>query len=302
VTNTLEHPVNPNAQYPYHVHTEWRWVSPADAARYLEGQHDNRPESRISSATMEENLRDGTFYPAISPVYFDADERAWDGQHRFEAIVNTGIGSYLLFVVGVTPNEADYIDTGRKRTVSDVWGIHNVANAAKRAALARLMTLYTKYGIAGIRYQNRVVTQAQQTEYQFIEGMDEAITIARHAGKLGATQSSFGFMVLATGDNSFWESVVTGEDLHQGDPALTLRNWYLHGRRQVMNTSSSALKAVELYVLARAWNAYVRGERISRFQPTYDMTQTGRKIFKGDSIPDLVKVNPKLFPNGPVKV
>lgn len=278
-------------EFPSHIKTQFEFVTPDEAQHYLDTMHKNRTKSQISVDVHTDNLTEGTFFPAISPVFLDADHRPWDGQHRFRAIVESGVGAWLNFVIGVTPEEARFIDTGRKRTMGDSLSIDGVIDANKRASVARLMAVYDRHGMDGIRNSSRsAVTDAQVRSFVETEEMGHAVRRAASArAAIGVSPTYFGYAMLRTDPySSFWESVISGEDLAAGHPALTLRNWYIATSTARTNVNPASQKMVELFALTRCWNAWVKGQELHRVTPHYDTTATGRRVFKADHVPDFL--------------
>lgn len=287
--------------FPSHIRTQFVLVTPADAQRYLSEMHTNRSKSKLEIGIQEENLKDGTFYPGISPVYFDGGDppRAWDGQHRFEAIVSTGVAAYLLFIYGVTEEEADYIDTGRKRTYSDSLRRTDVPDYKRQSVLARYMALYDKYGIEGIRQPGRYpVTLAQKNLWLDHPGCHPSIKLGEAMYRaVGANPSYAAYAAMRTGEmrpdgtfdpdpDGFWNQVRTGAELTRNDPALTLHNYLMQGRKRDRTPADKRL--MELYVLGTGWNKHVAGQDYARVAPKFDRRQDGSLFFPASSVPDFL--------------
>jgi hypothetical protein len=277
-------------------------VSVADARRYLETMHENRSKSRLEIGVQEANLRESTWYGRISPVFLDEADRAWDGQHRFEAIAATGIPAVMYFIRGVTAEEAEYIDTGRKRSYADMLSMSAVPDYKRQSVLAKYMGLYIRFGIDGIRNPSKYpVSQAEKNRHLNTDAIMKSI----HAGEaltraLGCNGSWAAYAVWRSGVGSdgnvpgggeftvspFWESVRTGENLVLGDPALALRNWLSNGSRRERRPADKRL--IEMYALATSWNKYVTGQRYKRVNPVFEERANGKKYFPAANVPDFL--------------
>lgn len=283
--------------FPSHVKTEMVLVTPQDAQRYIDTMHANRSVSRIGVEVMRENLEAGTFYPAISPVYFDDEGCAWDGKHRFEAIVASGQSAWLLFIRGVTAKEAECIDTGRARSYADSLKISNVPEYARRAVLANIMAKHTKFGIDGVRNPSGFpVTRAQLDAWIDAPGVTDAIKAGKALYRAtGANPSWSAYAILRTmrpGQeiHPFWEDVRTGANLSSGNPALTLNHWLMQRSRRDRRPADRRL--MELYAYATAWNKFVLGQRLASFRPTFERRRDGTLFFPSASVPDFLPEDP----------
>ena len=283
-----------------HISFEKVYVTPELAQGYLDDMHDNRTPSRMSAATMSELLRENNFFGGISPVYFDAEGLPWDGQHRFEAIVDTGIAAWLVFITGVTPEEAQYIDTGRARTHADSLKIRNMSHYKRRAELSRMLGLYAKYDVEGVRNPNGLVLTLSEKEiWVDAPGVTEAIQAGEQLRRAGISPTLGAYAVFQTMQGTtpagidadgFWESVRTGAGLEEGDPALTLRNFTMANRKTGRLPADPRLMG--LYILATAWNKHVLGEKWAKPSPRYETRATnGQKFFPASQVPDFLPLD-----------
>lgn len=291
---------------PDHLTLELVAVTPEMAARYLRTMHSNRVTSKLDVSVMEANLREGTFYPDISPVFIDGGDpaleldRAWDGKHRFEAIVNTRVPAWLLFVRGVTEEASRYADTGRKRTFADSLKIEGVQDYRRQAVLARYMALYTHYGMEAIQQPNRyAVTQDNKHDWVAAPGIIEASHIGAGMYRaLKANEHTVAFAAYVSGGgreayeagkpldpDGFWAKVRSGEG-KIGEPSFTLHNWLLGGQRRERTPADKRL--MTMYAVFTAWNKHLTGEPYSKIQPTFVKRLDGTLYFPSSSVPDII--------------
>ena len=285
----------PASEFPGHVTLQWTLVTPEDAKGYLATMHDNRSKSKVEKGVLAGNLQEGNWYGAISPVFFDDSPvpRAWDGQHRFEAVIEAGTAAWMLFVIGVTEEEAEYIDTGRSRTRGDWYKMQGIPDYNRRAVVSRLLTLYAKYGIEGIRSPSaRVLTPQEQDAWVNAEGIGECIKGGNAlASRIGCNASYAAYALFQTMQNGvvdpdgFWESVRSGIGLEEGDPALTLRDWYM--RKGKGGRLAADPRLMELYMLGTAWNHHVDGKSWAKPSPKFEVVgTTGKKVFPAAQVPE----------------
>lgn len=287
----------PGPAFPAHIRTEMTLVTPADAQRYLDTMHANRTQSKLEKGILSQNIVDGTWFPGISPVFFDDSDpmRAWDGQHRFEAVIESDRAVYMLFVIGITAEEAEYIDTGRKRTRADWYRMQGLTDYTRRATVSRMLALYAKYGIDGVRNPSGLVlTPAEQDAWVEADGLTEAIRAGNTlATATGANPTLAGYAMYRTAEDGaidpdgFWNKVRTGANLGDHDPALTVRNFLVLDRRKAGRIHTDP-RLMELYILTTGWNRHVTGERWSKPSPRFEVKASGKKVFPATSVPDFL--------------
>ena len=100
---------------------------------------------------IERVLKLGKWFPEVSPVFFDKEGIPWDGQHRFMAIVRTGISAYIVAIRGVSPEAAESLDNGRKRSISDAIHINHpdLPKSSTRGATLDALAKYASFGAQG---------------------------------------------------------------------------------------------------------------------------------------------------------
>jgi len=229
-------------------------------------------------------------------VFLDDSDRPYDGQHRFQAIASSGVMAWMLFIRGVTEQESEVIDTGRKRTRADSYRIQGIPDYKRRSVVSRAMAMYHKYGIEGVRNPSGMaLTPKEQDAWVDAPGMAEAIkageALAR-AVKANPSHAAYAVLRTATGPavedidaDGFWESVRSGVGLAEADPALTLRNSLLTGRARFSRSGKADPRLFEIYHLTVAWNHHVKGERWSKPNPKFE-EKAGQKFFPASAVPD----------------
>jgi hypothetical protein len=291
--------------FPENVTHEWVLVTPDAARQFLETMHDNRSKSKLEKGVLAANLREGNWFAEISPVYFDdsAPPRAWDGQHRFEAVIEADLPAVMLFITGVSERAAEYIDTGRRRTRADWYKMQHLPDYTRRAVVSRMLALYGKYGVEGVRSPaGLVLTPAEQDAWVDVPGMTEAVKAGNVLGAAtGANPGYAAYEIFRTAGrdadgavtqidpDGFWESVRGGAGLLENDPALTLRNFLVRSNKAGRIPADARL--MELYVTGTAWNKHVLGQPWSKPSPRFETTSKGKKVFPASQVPDLLPLD-----------
>jgi hypothetical protein len=293
--------------FPDHIKLSVELVTPKRARWLKQEQHKNRHISRLEVGTLAAIIEEGNWYPEISPVYVDANGTPYDGQHRFDAIIETGKPQYVVFISGVREKAAEFIDTVRRRTHSDWLRMNDVPDYARRAVVSRMLALYAKYGIDGIRNpSSMVLTPSEKDAWVLADGMEEAVragTALNRGAKANASYAAYavfqtmtseivepGVRELVVDADGFWESVRTGAGLREGDPALTLRNNLMTGTAHTSKVGKVDPRLYELYLLATAWNKHVLGERWGKPAPKFE-ERNGQKFFPASNIPEFLPLS-----------
>lgn len=282
---------------PDHITLEKVLVTPALAAEYLNGRmHRNRVKSRIQLEIHKQNLANDTWFAEISPVYVDDKDISWDAQHRFQAIFDTGISAWMVFIRGVTAEAAEYADTGRSRQYADNLKRRGVQDYKRQSVLAKYIALNDMYGIDGIRNPGKyAVSQSEKDKHIYLPdgGQNQAVVDSIRLGQglyraTGANEGWMAWAVYATGKGAdpdgFWDQVMHGEGLHHGDPALTLREWLMQGRKRTRVPADKRL--MELYATTMCWNKHVDRESYSKVQPSFEPRPDGTRYFPAANVPD----------------
>jgi hypothetical protein len=99
------------------LHSSWVFVTPSLAAEWLRHNR-NRSLNRARVEQCKRDLVVGEFFATHQGVAFRQDGSLGDGQHRLTAIVETGIGLWLLVTWGLSDGAVLVVDSGAVRTVA----------------------------------------------------------------------------------------------------------------------------------------------------------------------------------------
>jgi len=95
-------------------------VTPKQAADWLEVNHCNRPLSRAVVEKYHHAIDSKRFYLTHQGIALDEQGRLRDGQHRLQAIVDSGKTVKLVVTADLPEEAVQAIDDGRKRTDQQV--------------------------------------------------------------------------------------------------------------------------------------------------------------------------------------
>ena len=207
-------------------------VTPEIAAGWLAKNENNRPISRTAVDVHKRNLVAKKFRTTHQGIGLDSRGRLLDGQHRLQAIVETGIAASLLVTEGLSERDMQAIDDGRKRTAHDILSMaHRGTVSAFTTALAREMYIGGWHFAEGVK--RRVPSRQELVDFYITHAaaIDDAsdklkaqnsglrlsyigAVIARARGQVAERKLSAFAKALNTG-------MYTSDDL---EPVIKLRN------------------------------------------------------------------------------
>lgn len=119
-------------------HTVTEIIGPEIAKYYLEFNGNNRRLRPSHVKALAYDMKNGHWQVTHQGIAFDDTGRLIDGQHRLHAIVEAGVAVQMPVTRGCNASAFSIIDTGSKRTPSDITGwsqaIAAVASLAVRIA------------------------------------------------------------------------------------------------------------------------------------------------------------------------
>lgn len=102
------------------IAVEWRFVGQEEALALLaRNALKNRRKQKNRVLYFEEQLEAGEFEPIHQGIALDVDGFLVDGQHRVQAIANSGIGAWLLVARNVPRTAVLKMDLHARRTPAD---------------------------------------------------------------------------------------------------------------------------------------------------------------------------------------
>lgn len=126
------------------VSVDYEYITPELAQNLLDRNIEtNRNINRVNLDKVKTALTEEAFIFNGDTIKITSEEELCDGQHRLMAIVETGIGCWMLVVRGVTTEAMDTIDQNLTRTVAQMLHIRgrNVSNATLAIATQRILLL-----------------------------------------------------------------------------------------------------------------------------------------------------------------
>lgn len=288
-----------------------QWVTPEMAYDWLLVNRDNRPEKTKHTQAIARALRKGQWKFDAHPVRFDVNGDLMDGQHRLRAIVKSGEPALIAVWRGLEPESRAVMDSGVPRTTRDALAMRNTPYATLVAAVARY--------IFQIGNTDHHIPGSGRIKPSTIELLDvvEAFPEARLAGRFGGSWqhlnkdmhgfkgsvAAIGWWLFTTASLSssagtietgeaFMQRIVTGADLKTDSPEMVFRKRVMASGPGYDQEALTAVKQLALLILA--WNAFQRGESISKLQSPKGQKLTNANFPWPPSYLDLGKVRERL--------
>lgn len=256
-------------------------ITPQTAREWLEKNIRNRPKSEQKIEAMIRDIRSGRWQcETWDAIAFSVDGILINGQNRLHAIDRSGVPCIALVITGLRETSKEVGDTGQVRRAGQV--IKMIRNdkvsssyCNEVAALARAVLTYHHGGLW--QQQKEYVTPSEQID---ILAKDRTISDAvdycvhnrgvRDFG-IGTLMPFFRWLTFNKRpyeSDVFFAGLQTGANLDADSPILVLRN-RLFQEKQVrrgaaINGSRAGLITKVCFV--RAWNAFIQGKRVTKFQ------------------------------------
>jgi hypothetical protein len=212
-----------------------------------------------------EQMRRGQWQATGEAIKFAKDGTLLDGQHRLQAVIESGTAIEVLVVRELDLSTFKVIDSGLTRTPGDVMQTLGVTFAGHKASATRMIVaIEAGLGCENEAYMSELVTKTDIADYimKNRELIDAAHTAARNVysncrGSLAAWMTLY--VMIARKHSQveaelFLQSIASGASLDNGDPRLALRNW------AIRHSATTTKRGEHIQAYTRAWNAYRAGE------------------------------------------
>lgn len=191
--------------------TTYERIDPDTAARWLENHNKhNRPLSKLHVKTLATDLSEHRWRVTHQGVAFDWNGDLVDGQHRLQAIVESGVPATLQVTRNVDPKVFEVIDQHRKRTAGQILAMEGITRDAPRfAAMARALLM--------ARFGRSRVTQTEAVEFALTnrEHFEKFLAVSRKftpaAGAAFALASMWGWKIAEPAAERLLSLTFTGE-------------------------------------------------------------------------------------------
>lgn len=119
------------------ITTKVETISPNTAIEYLKKAGKNRKLSEKKAQDYAKMMADGDWVLNGEPIIFGKSGNLIDGQHRLRAVVYANATVQMLVVRGVNDEYFDSIDSGKSRSLYDVFSTNGIANSATVSSIVK---------------------------------------------------------------------------------------------------------------------------------------------------------------------
>ena len=260
-------------------------LTPELAEKWLGHNVGNRNLRRQKVQQYARDMREGNWHTSGQAIQFDWNGRLVDGQHRLEAVIESGVTIEVLVVKGLDPRAREVIDTGAKRTASDALKFAgHTQDATLLAAVARIADA-RENGYLRTAMATSVPQLSNSDVIAWVELNPEvgsAVLLSRRTGKAINIQPSvwayclYELQKVDVGKaNEFAESIADMRLDGKGDPRKTLLDIF---HRAATGQRRKPGVAEAIYIVFRAWNAWATGQQLTQIIP-------GKSDTGGNEIP-----------------
>jgi hypothetical protein len=244
-------------------------VTPALAEKWLGQNAENqRNEKRSKIPMYARDMASGRWNSDTGEtIKFSTANVLIDGQNRLQAVILAGTAIEFDVAFDVPKEAMLVIDSGASRTAADALKVAGASSRFTAGALVRWVICWDARNFMAARGQNVAPTISEIWDRYQVEPavFDAAATRAadcRQRGVGTASPLGTGFYLAHRIDpesaHQFFDHLITGADLPEGHPVLTLRN-------RLVRSKLDRLKVEEqLAMFVRAWNAYRAGNTLDR--------------------------------------
>lgn len=244
-------------------------VTPELASEWLDHNKLNRKVRPAHVENMAGAVARGEWMVTGEPIIFDADGVLRDGQHRLTSILLGNKAVYVYVIFGVSPQAFWAMNTGVRRSASDIFGIAGEQDRSQLASATNLLWQIVKFGT--INTQNPTPTPVQLRELlEANPGLRDHVTygprLRRATSFPPSLATALRYYVTTVSDSQekahrFFELLVTGVE-NGNSPVVTVRNaavaegMYHTHRGQELNHKLAILTV-------KGYNNYRHGKSLS---------------------------------------
>lgn len=244
---------------------ETRIVGPVEARELLSLNEGNRPVSQNNVDWISSELLAGKYKNTGDTIKICTNGKLIDGQHRLLAIVKTGKAIELNFAIGVDPDSFAVIDTGRKRTPSDIIALSGFSNPNELSAAARFIMMIKRNKL----FARPTISNADILEFvTACPQIQEFIPFVKKGNKKFRMISNSAAIALyfifsekhPHSADDFFTQYWNGNDLEDTSPIKQLRDKFI---RDSINKSRLSPE-IKMVFVAACFKMYLEGRKIKR--------------------------------------
>jgi len=244
-------------------------MTPELAAKYMARNGHNRKIKLANLRMMTGDMIAGDFPFNGAAILLADDGTLIDGQHRLQAVIDSGETITMLVISGFKMVAQENVDTGAKRALADVLHLRGETNCNELAALAKLANSWNSGNRSTIRFHQA----SNQELLRFIDrnpDVRDALKPTRNfAKKYGVSKShmSLAYWVLnriSPADNAeFWK--LLGEP-QQSPNAIAALQASLVRDMAAKAKGQNRLPIYQLALVLKTWNCFMTAKPMTQMR------------------------------------
>jgi len=247
------------------------FMTPEKAKELLDINVRNRSINQRLVNRIAGDISRGKWQVNGETIKVSSTNKLLDGQHRLSAIIKSGMPCHLWVVEGLDDNCHATIDSGLPRGAHHTLQTESIQNASLLAsAIALIKKIENKEIATSKRASNIDILDDYRKDPEGLNAAARFITgrswLKRYAGNSVACACYYIASKLSKSQASeFFEKLASGAGLDEGSPILTCRNFMIKQREmRGIAEVGRQLKFQTYQVIAKCWNAYREGSKLSR--------------------------------------
>lgn len=256
-------------------------VDPKIAESWLKENTKNRRLSLAKIKEYADQMKKGNWSLNGATICFSIDGRLLDGQHRLNAVIQSGVAVAMSVVRGVEDENAFLTyDVGLKRNVSQEASLRGIKSANNIAAIAKKLLTYERTedkarfslrNTTKLSLAQRDILQYLEQNLEEIESMFEQIRRSLPYRNCGSGSSLVAALMICKRQNSnvtqsFIEGLITGCSLPLNSPIGLLRDKFMDGSKKRNLNHETEVMALTI----KAWNKYAAGKQMKTLRWVQD--------------------------------
>lgn len=242
-------------------------LTPALAALILEHNPKNRPLSKRNLDELKQDIANGRFAFNGEGIIISDTGILNDGQHRCQAVIETGVSIQTLICFGPREETRFTVDSGRSKSVSNYLAMKGKTYTHILGAATGYVLEYREHGsLLHYGSVSKPSKAAILSAVDDLRGIEASVGFTAPAMKTVRSHAVLAFChhVLSRragfeAADQFILSLIEGDGLKRGDPLHFCRNRLLGFGRGVKARDRAEL-------IFKSWNAWRTGSTIQLFR------------------------------------
>ena len=243
------------------IKTTWVYVSPERAKHFMSKNFDNRSLRVKHIDRLVDDMKNDRFLITHQGIAFDTRGKLIDGQHRLQAIIESGKGQWMLVTTGLPELTKRVMDGGAKRTAHDFMpGKFKSSRASGLRIVLAVDYNGGEFTIGSLAFGIQQVTAAAiQEAWEDFDSIEEYAVLANEACRnvitCGPSPLIAAAVIYPNTAKEFLAGIKAMTGLGEGDPRLALIKFRGGGHRIQQPTAA--------FVAIKAAKAFSEGRKVN---------------------------------------